>query len=723
MKKNVLYFILVCCFLAAAPSVMAQHYKYSFQNPKLPDEVRLNNVLSLMTLDEKINMFGGAGIERLGVRSPGSSECIHGIVLGGAAWNRNKPQQVTTCYPQGYGLGETWDVDLHHRVAQQIAYEARFLYQNPKYLKNCLILWSPNADMGRDIRWGRTEECYGEDPFLTGEMVTAFVKGLQGNNPRYWTTASLMKHFLANSNENGRGHTSSNFDEALFREYYAYSFGRGIVKGGANALMTAYNKYNGIPCTVNPILRNVLMKEWGFNGIITTDGGAFKQLKNAHKYYDSLDKAAQGCIEAGTTRFLDDYKQALKDALNEKLVTEKQLDANIKGNLRVMLRLGLLDSSDKNPYRNIGITDTIAPWTKQETKDLVRLVADKSVVLLKNENNLLPLDASKIHKIAVIGNRCDSVYGDWYGGAMSYRISPLKAIKELADAHQIEVRYVRDDKEGAAQNAAAWADVAIVCVGNDPVCSPEWGTSPWGHGVVAGEGREDVDRASIQLEQEDLVKLVRKVNPHTVLVLISSFPYAINWSEEHVPAIIHLTQSCQEMGHAATDVLFGSYNPAGRTTQTWVTSIDELPNMLDYNIRHGRTYMYYKGRPLYPFGYGLSYTQFKYSNIGFDRSTVAKGKSLTVTADISNVGQRDGEEVVQLYVTLPGDSAACRLKGFKRIAIRKGETQKVSISVPAEDLMLWNIGKHAFELPQGEMKVMLGASSADIRLSGAVALK
>jgi beta-glucosidase len=723
MRISYIHTILLFGLLSAAPAAMGQHYQYPFQNPKLSDEARMDNVLSLMTIDEKINMFSGVGVERLGIRNPGSVECIHGIVLGGAAWNPKKSQQVTTCYPQGYGLGETWDVNLHHRVAEQIAYEARFLYQNPKYHRSCLILWSPNADMGRDIRWGRTEECYGEDPFLTGEMVTAFVKGFQGPNPRYWTAASLMKHFLANSNENGRGHTSSNFDEALFREYYAYPFGRGIVKGGANALMTAYNKYNGIPCAVNPILRNVLMKEWGFNGIITTDGGGFTQLMKVHKYYDSLDKAAQGCIQAGITRFLDEYKQALKDALNEKLVTEKQLDENIKGNLRVMLRLGLLDSSDKNPYRNIGITDTVAPWTKQETKDLVRLVADKSVVLLKNEDSLLPLDVSKIHKIAVIGNRCDSIYGDWYGGAMPYKITPLKAIKELADAHQIEVRYIRDDKEGAAQDAAAWADVAIVCVGNNPTCGPDWGTSPWGQGVIAGEGREDVDRASIQLEQEDLVKLVRKANPHTVLVLLSSFPYAINWSQEHVPAIIHLTQSCQELGHAITDVLFGRYNPAGRTTQTWVSSIDELPHMLDYNIRHGRTYMYYKGTPLYPFGYGLSYTQFKYANLKLDYTTVAKHKCLTVTADVSNVGAMDGEEVVQLYVTLPGDDAAQRLKGFRRIAVPKGETQKVTIVVPADDLALWNTDKHAFELPVGTVGVKLGASSADIRLKGEVQIK
>lgn len=707
------------CLLVMALSVqpmMARGYQYPFQNPGLKDEVRINNLLSLMNIDEKIAMFSGAGIERLGVRGAGSTEAIHGIVQGGPAWGNRPHQQTTSSFPQGYGLGETWDVELHKSIAYQLAYEARYLYQNPKYKRCGLVLWTPNADMGRDIRWGRTEECYGEDPYLTGEMVTAFVKGMQGDNPKYWMTASLMKHFLANSNECGRGWTSSNFDEALFREYYSYPFGRGVMKGGANALMTSYNAYNGTPCTIHPILRNVLMKEWGFNGMITTDGGAFSMLKTAHKAFDRLDIAAQKCIEAGTTRFLDDYKKALTDAYHEGLVTEKQLDENIKGNLRIMLRLGLLDGSSKNPYCHIGVTDTVEPWLKPETKELVRLAADKSVVLLKNDRGILPLDFTQVHKIAVIGNRCDSVYQDWYGGVMPYRITPLAAIREMAAKYGAEVQYVADDKEGKAQKTATWADVAIVCVGNNPVCSTDWEVSPWGKGVLASEGREEVDRGSITLEQEDLIKMVYKANPNTIVTLISSFPYAICWTQEHVPAILHLTQSCQELGHAITDVLSGQYNPAGRTTQTWVKSIDELPNMLDYDIRNGRTYMYYKGEPLYPFGYGLSYTKFEYSHL----KAQYQKNMLTVSADIRNAGERDGEEVVQLYVLLPGDKATKRLKGFKRVGIKKGETLSVSITVPAEDLSLWDETKHAFVIQKGVIKLMMGASSADIRLNESV---
>lgn len=733
-----LSFIIAICLLSCSahaqqstvhPSSFIPHHTYPFQNPKLDTERRISNLLSLMTTEEKIDMFSGAGVERLGIRSAGGTEAIHGIVQGGPAWgDRKEKPQVTTSYPQGYGLGETWDTELIKRVGDAMGQEARFLFQNARYRRGGLILWAPNADMGRDVRWGRTEECFGEDPFLTGALTVAMVRGIQGEDKHYWRAASLMKHFLANSNECGRAETSSDFDEALFREYYSYSFRRGIMDGGCNALMTSYNAYNGIPCTIHPILRGILMKEWGFNGIITTDGGAFSQLVNVRKTFHTFAEAAQACIEAGTTRFLDKYKDALKEALDKGLVTEKELDENIKGNLRVMIKLGLLDSSDDNPYKNIGITDTIAPWTKRENRNFVRLVADKSAVLLKNDGALLPLDRTKIKKIAVIGNRSDAVLEDWYCGTLPYKVTPLDGMKELAAKNGIEVKYVKDDKRGQAAETAAWADVAIVCVGNDPTGSPEWGKAPWSAVATDMDGREDVDRGSLQLEQEDLIKVVRKANPRTIAVIITSFPCTINWTQEHVPAILHFTQSCQELGHAVADILFGDYNPAGRTTQTWVKSIDELPQMMDYDIRHGRTYMYEKETPLYAFGHGLSYTSFDYRNMEVEtrhatsQPNAINKKILTVNVDVTNSGQRDGDEVVQVYAKLPNDSARIRLKGFKRIFIAKGETKKVSIDINTDDLMLWNTAAHQFELPNGDIILMVGAASDDIRLHKDVTL-
>lgn len=720
MKKLYLLFVVIVINCAC---LQAYNYQYPFQNPSLSDDERIDNFISLLSFEEKIRLYGGSGILRLGVRGPGSTEAIHGIVQGGPAWNPKSPKQVTTSFPQAYGLGQTWDKELLRRVANHIAYEGRYLYQSPKYQRGGLILWSPNADLGRDIRWGRTEECYGEDPHLVSSLVVSFVKGLQGNDGKYWLAASLMKHFLANSNESGRTETSSNFDESLFREYYSYPFMKGITEGGANALMTAYNAYNGIPCTISPVLNEIVKKEWGFNGMIITDGGAFGLLKTGHKYFDNMEDAAQACIKAGTTRFLDDYRTALIGAVEMNLVSNDEIDENIKGNIRLMLKLGLLDSDDSNPYRNIGINDTIDPWMKQETKDLVRLVTNKSAVLLKNNDRLLPLNLSDISKIAVIGNKADVVLEDWYCGEMPYKITPLMGIMEMAEKSGIEVRYSKDNNRGKAEDLAKWADVVIVCVGNEPTCSPEWGKAPWGQSSIASEGREDVDRTSLVLDQEDLVKQVYNHNKNTVLVLISSFPYSINWSQNNIPSIVHFTQSSQELGHSVSDVLFGLFNPGGRTTQTWVKEISDLPHIMDYDIRNGRTYMYFKGHPLYPFGHGLSYTNFRYRTISVDKKIVSDGDEFHVDIKIENNGDFDGDEVVQLYAKLPGDDAKFRLKAFSREFMKKGETKTVRLKVNASDLYLWNESRQVFELPKGKMQIMVGPSSDNIKLNEDILLK
>lgn len=720
LKKNysLIVFIFLCCAIS-----YANNYKYPFQNPSLSDDERIDNFISLLTFEEKIRLYGGAGVLRLGVRGPGSSEALHGIVQGGPAWNPNSKKQVTTCFPQSYGLGQTWDKELIYDIASHIAYEGRYLYQSPKYQRAGLILWSPNADLGRDIRWGRTEECYGEDPFLVSSLVVSFVKGLQGNDKKYWKSASLMKHFLANSNESGRTETSSNFDSCLFREYYSYPFMKGITEGGANALMTAYNAYNGIPCTISPVLKNIVQKEWGFNGMIITDGGAFRLLKTGHKYFDNMEDAAQACIKAGTTRFLDDYRTALIGAYNKKMVSIDEIDDNIRGNVRLMLKLGLLDNDESNPYSSIGIKDTIDPWHREETKEFVRRVSNKSAVLLKNDNRLLPLDIERIKKIAIVGNKSDVVLEDWYCGDMPYKVTPLMGIKEMCEKSGIEVRYAKDNKRGMAEDLAKWADVVIVCVGNEPTCSTEWGKAPWGQGTLACEGREDVDRTSLVLDQEDLVKQVYKNNKNTVLVLISSFPYSINWCQNNIPSILHFTQSCQELGHSVSDVLFGIFNPAGRTTQTWVKDITDLPHILDYDIRNGRTYMYFDKEPLYPFGHGLSYTEFKYRSMRVDKKSLCVDEELDVDVKIENTGCYDGDEVVQLYVKLPGDDAKFRLKAFSRDFIMKGETKTIRLKIKASDLTLWNESNQCFELPKGKMCIMVGSSSENIKFKEYIVLK
>ena len=603
------------------------------------------------------------------------------------------------------------------KVAEQAAEEARYYMQTTGNKRHALVMRAPNADLARDPRWGRTEESFGEDAFLTAQLTIASVRGLQGNHPRYWKTASLMKHFLANSNEDGRDSTSSDFDTRLFHEYYAYPFYKGITEGGSRAFMAAYNSWNGIPMSIHPCLEEITRKQWGNNGIICTDGGALKLLIEAHKSFPSFAEGAAAVVKATTGQFLDAYVPYVKEALEKGLLTEVDIDKAIRGNIFVALKLGLLDGDNsRNPYLSIGKNSTeTPPFMTAEARRLAREVTAKSVVLLKNKK--LPLDAGKLRKIAVIGPYSDKIVQDWYSGTPPYETTILSGIRN-AVKEGTEIIHAEDNRMGQAEKAAAAADVAIVCVGNHP-----YGTrADWKFSPVPSDGREAVDRKSLMLPDEDLVKLVLKANPNTILVLVSSFPYTINWSQEHVPAIVHITHCSQEQGNGLADVLFGKVNPAGRTVQTWVKDITDLPDIMDYDIRNGRTYMYHQGPVLYPFGYGLSYSDFAYEKI---ESFKQDKKNIRVTVSVKNTSGRDGEEVVQLYASYPESKVerpSKQLRAFRRIPIKAGETRKVTLTVPKEELGYWNEGKQMFVVEPGTVKLLIGASSEDIRLEGKIRL-
>jgi len=347
-------------------------------------------------------------------------------------------------------------------------------------------------------------------------------------------------------------------------------------------------------------------------------------------------------------------------------------------------------------------------------------MALESVVLLKNANNFLPLQKNSVKSIAVIGPLADSVHWDWYGGLPPYAVTPLQGIKDEART-DIGVTYSTNDD---AVNAAKSSDVAVVVVGNDPTCGPDMAHA-WNQDAstkpcaVPSDGREGRDRESITLEQEELIKQVYAANPKTIVILISSFPYAINWTQATVPAILHMTHASQDEGAALAEVLFGKYNPGGHLVTTWPKSLDQLPPMMDYDIRHGRTYMYFKGEPLYPFGYGLSYTTFEYSNLKSSSSALAKDGSVTISVDVKNTGKLTGDEVVQLYVTHFGSKVERplkELKGFERVTLKPGETKTVQIPLAASNLAYWNEKSGAFEVESEPVKVMVGDSSADIKL-------
>jgi beta-glucosidase len=715
--------------LALAPAV-AQQGAQPFRDTALPIEKRVDNLISLMTLEEKIDCLGTrTGVPRLGVPSFGSSEGIHGIVQRGGG----RPERAaitTTQFPQPVGMGETWDPVLVREAGGVEGYEARFITQTEKFHRQMLMLWGPQADLARDPRWGRSEEVYGEDPFFNGTMVVAFTKGLQGDDPKYLQTAALMKHFLANSNEMFRTSSSSNFDQRLFWEYYSVPFRMGFEEGGALGVMASYNAWNGTPMAIHPILKSLVQKQWGAD-VLSSDGGAVKLLVTSHKRFANQKEAVVACLKAGINQFLDTYIDETKAAVKDGSVTEKEIDDLLRPKFRVTVRLGLLDPPEMVAYAKI--KDSPEPWNTEKHKAISEKMALESVVLLKNANALLPLKKESIQSIAVIGPLADSVHWDWYGGTPPHAVTPLEGIRK-AVGPGVKVNYAADETGNAAVHAAQTSDVAVVVVGNDPTCGPDmahdWRNSPDGGGTlpctVPSDGREGRDREIITLAEEQLIKQVYAVNPKTIVILISSFPYAINWTQTNVPAILHMAHSSQDEGTALAKVLFGEYNPGGRLVTTWPTSVEQLPAMMDYDIRHGRTYMYFKGEPLYPFGYGLSYTSFRYADLKASSVELTKDGTVTVSVDVTNTGGRAGDEVVQLYVKhlksrveRPNEE----LKGFQRVSLQPNETKTVRISLKAATLAYWDEKQGAFKVEAEPVKLMVGGSSKDIRLTTTVSVR
>ena len=723
MAKTRQWALAVLVALLCGTGIGFAQYEYPFQNPALSIDQRVDNIVSLMTLEEKIAIVGTRAVPRLKIPSPGSAEGIHQVER--RALPNPTADIPTTSFSQVYGMGETWDPELIRRAGAVEAYEARYITQSDKYKRPILVLQGPTSDLARDPRWGRNDESFGEDPFLTGTMAVAYVKGIQGDDPKYWEAGSLLKHFMANSNETTRGGSSSNFDERLMREYYSVPFRMAFLEGGAKSYMPAYNAWNGIPMTVNPMLKDVVAKEWGANWIVSSDSGAMGHVINFHKYLKTPEEVVAAAVKLGLNQFTGGgdggaAPAIIQGALDQKLMTEADLSEAIKGKLKTAVKLGLLDPPAMVPYTKIGAAGETEPWNGEKHKGVARQVARESVVLLKN-TGLLPMNKQAVKSIAVVGNRAEEVLFDNYSGTTPYAISVLEGIKEKVGGG-IKVNYAAEGE--AAVNAAKASDIAVVVVGNHPICggreqgmfNRDASSKPC---AIPSEGREGRDREAIDLPTEELIEQVYAANPKTIVVLIASFPYAINWSQENVPAILHITHTAQEQGTAIADVLFGDYNPAGRLVQTWPKSLDQVPPIMDYDLRHGRTYLYFKGQPLYPFGYGLSYTKFDYSNLRLSSAKLAKDGAITASVDVKNTGKLAGDEVVQMYVEHPKSQVARplkELKGFQRITLKPGEKKTVRMALKAQSLAWWNEKQKAWEVEAEPIGIQIGSSSADIRL-------
>jgi beta-glucosidase len=693
-----------------------------YKNPDRSFEERAQDLVSRMTVAEKISQMknGSSAVPRLGVpRYNWWNECLHGVAMAG----------IATVFPQAIGLAATFNQDLLFEVAKIISDEGRAKYHEAQRkgewgfnfmsvlfgrgLFQGLTFWSPNINIFRDPRWGRGQETYGEDPYLTSQMGIAFVKGLQGDNPKYLKTVATPKHFACYSGpEKGRFSFDSIVSIKDLRETYLFAFKECVKTGNAGSVMGAYNKINGVPCCSNKfLLKTLLREEWGFNGYVVSDCMAIRNIKVGHKYVKSHAQAAacgvkNGCdLECGWT-----YEH-LKEAFKKGLISEDQINAAVTNLFVARLKLGMFDPPEMVPYTSIPFSINDCANHRQ----MALQAAKESMVLLKNQDNLLPLKRN-LTTIAVIGPNADSkkvLLGN-YNGTPSKSVTPLEGIRKKV-APQTKVLNEKGcnikDKSirgiSKALDASKEAEVIIMCLGIDQ--SLECEDMPW---------IRHPDRQYLELPppQQELLEAIHSLGKPMVLVLLNGSPMAIPWVDEHIPAILEAWYPGEEGGTAIADVLFGDYSPAGRLPVTFYRSTADLPPLIDYNMK-GRTYRYIEIEPLYPFGYGLSYTRFRYSNLKLSAKEIKIGEKMEITVDVENTGDRKGDEVIQLYLKDIEASARVphhQLQGFRRISLDPGEKKAVSFTLtPRQMALIKDDGKCVLE--PGKFKASVGGSQNDNR--------
>ena len=788
-----------------------------YLNPSLPLEKRIKSLVSLLTTDEKIGLIPTkqSGIPRLHIKAFNvGSEIARGYV----SHNDDEP---ATVFPQPIGMASMFDTELMEKLGEVAGTEIRYYEEHLE--SNHLVLFGPTVDLCRDPRWGRTEECYGEDPFLAGQMVKAYTKGIVGNNSSFYRAIPSLKHFYANNNEKDRTSSSSNIEPRTKYEYYYRAFRPAIEAGYALGVMTSYNSINGLPAMINPDINQVCKKQWGMKYALT-DGTDVVQTVTHHHFTKNHAETLAMAIKNGTDIMCENAEtviQSLKYALKSGLLSVKELDNAVFNALYPRFMLGEFNPQNENPYLNL--SGSIVNCF--EFKALNRRAAREAVTLLKN-NGFLPLNKNQIKRIALLGVHASENFRDWYTGTTSYNVTILDAFKNLlpdaevfcddcrdviavksvltgkylkvnddgsvtadgevldencqfikcdwggeivlksikngkylteeetysANGSSLFLWFVRQilrpsvhdgyvaykswdnksvlvDEKGSlradercrteidqlfteeiihdgimrANKLARTCDYAVVCVGNDPM-------------LVA---REEYDRNNIELPQFqiDLVNAAHSANSNTIMCIVSSYPYAIPKFDRELPAIIYTAHGGAEMGNAVAETILGLNNPAGRTPMTWYNSTAELPDIMDYDIiKNKSTYLYYDREPLYPFGYGLSYSEFIYSDIQVNDTY----DHISVSVTVENISTVGGDEVVQLYISELESRYKRPLKqlcGFKRIFIEAGEETRIEFSVNKKEFARWDVVNHSYIFDEGNYIIYAGGSSADVRCS------
>ncbi len=847
MKKS---FILLLVLLLCAELLSAQSVVYPWQDTSLSMEQRVEKLISSMTVEEKIGqmMNDAPAIDRLGVPAYNWwNECLHGVARAG----------IATVYPQAIGLAATFDDDALLRAASIISDEARakhhqFVREGQRGIYQGLTYWSPNINIFRDPRWGRGQETYGEDPYLTSRMGLAFVRGLQGDDPNYLKLVATAKHFAVHSGpEYDRHHFNATPNRYDLADTYLPAFQTLVQQGNVASVMCAYNRLDGEPCCGSDALQvEILRDRWGFKGYIVSDCGAIDDFYKYHKTYTDAKSASAKAVRAGTDLECGGSYEALKEAVRDGKITEEDLNVSLRRLFLARMKLGLFLPEGENPY-------TAIPYSvvdcEQHRKDALEM-ARKSIVLLKNENNLLPL-SKKLRKIAVIGpaatdsvsllgnyngtpgklttflegirrkvssdvevvyekgvnltddsmfypvdiwqllqsNGSKGVHADYFNniklegtpvlsrhevrigfrGGVDDEIAPgIKAAwmsarwtgefipqenqtftlrvsgddgfrlfvdgkkvmdhfsyhEEMADIYTFDVKkgkkydicleYFQGDQgaaismEGGTIKKTDYNELASRVADADVILFAG-GISPRLEGEempVDLPGFYKGDRTTINLPevQTRLMQALHNTGKPVVFVMQTGSALAIKWEAENIPAIVNVWYGGQSAGDAVADVLFGDYNPAGRLPVTFYRSDADLPSYEDYSMA-GRTYRYFEKEALYPFGFGLSYSTFSYSNLRLPVE-VRTGEPIEVAIDVRNTGQRDGEEVVQLYLTHHSSTyrvPRCALKNFQRIRLKKNELKTLHFTLPAEALQIVSEQGTALQ-PQGKISIFVG---------------
>jgi beta-glucosidase len=867
-QQNMRLFSTLTIALVAMAAGVADAQTLPYQNQALPFETRVNDLVSRMTLEEKVQQMKDVApaIDRLGIPAYNWwNEALHGVARAGLA----------TVFPQAIGMAATWDDSLIFDMATVVSDEARAKYhealRNDSHQRyQGLTFWSPNINIFRDPRWGRGQETYGEDPFLTGKLAVQFIRGLQGDDPKYFKTVATVKHYAVHSGPEPLRHAfDAVVSERDLRETYLPHFEMGIREGGAYSLMCAYNRIDGkAACGSDMLLKDILRTEWHFPGYVVSDCGAIDDIYLRHKVAPTAAAAAALAVKTGTDLDCGRVYPNLVDAVKQGLITEAEIDVSLKRLFLARFKLGMFDSPEKVKWAKTPFSVVDQP----PNRGLATKVARESMVLLKNDRGILPLEKS-LGTIAVIGPNADQwrmLLGN-YNGEPADAITPLRGIRDavskstrvlyargadladgfpVLDVVQQNVLRTPDGESGLraeyfsnremngaplftrtdATVDANWADKAprtdmdadnfgvrwsgtitppttgvyrlgligtvkfelllddsLIVRSNYPTHDGEFPdprlaqTDPmrleggrayrirvnaresygdarlqmvWSvpHETLEAEaesiakqadavvmflgltarlegeempvrvpGFQGGDRTSIDLPepQQHLLERIASLGKPTVLVLLNGSALAVNWAQTHVPAIVEAWYPGQAAGTAIADVLFGNYNPGGRLPVTFYKSTGDLPAFDNYAMA-GRTYRFFKGAPLYPFGFGLSYTSFAYKNLRTSADRMRAGDTITVRVDITNTGKIAGEEVVQLYARHVGskvDRTNKDLRGFRRVSLQPGETKTVALRLPAQSLTYWNTSTHSWTLESDRVELQVGASSADIRLS------